>query len=154
MDLNNRMDYYACSPTEKEARKHDGLVSIQWMKDKIGRINAWAVCSSKFNADDKSVMIERLTGNRDKSGTSEEHFSYEDICKIFWWKSFEVVGADTLKPDRMTLDERLEIEKSRISATPKEAVVLDADDMMPEDETEQEDDFGESAGNDEDVQDE
>lgn len=152
MDLNNRLDYEACSPTEKEAKKHDGLESLQWLKDKIGRINGWAVCYSKLDPADKSVTIERMTGNREKSGTSMEHLSYEDICKLFWWKSFDIVGPDTIKPVKMTLDEKSEMH-AHVNVIPQDTQVIDVNEDQIIKEVEQDYDVDMSAGLDEDVQD-
>lgn len=149
MDLNVRMDYETCSPTEKEAKKHDGLESIQWMKDKIGRTKGWAVCWSKFNYDDKSIVFERLTGNRETSGTSMERMSYEDICKFFWYKSFEVVGVDTFRPVKMTLAERDAIEKPKIKKSLSNAEVIEVDEDKITTEAEVDD---VNAGDQEDVQ--
>jgi len=127
MDLNIRMDYDAHSPVQREAKKHDGMESIQWMKDKIGRTKGWAVCYSKFNKDDKSITFECLTGNREASGTSMEHMSYEEICRLFWWKSFDVLGPDTIKPVKMTLAERDEIERPHIKNAKAAENVIEVD---------------------------
>lgn len=151
MDLNVRLDYESHSPVEKEAKKHDGMESIQWLKDKIGRVKGWAVCWSKFDPETKSITFERLTGNREASGTSMEHMSYSDICRLFWWKSFDIIGPDTFKPVKMTLEERDEIEKPHMkSIDVNEGGLIEVDeDKILKDEAEAE---AEDAGSQEDVQ--
>ena len=67
---------------------------VQAMLDKYGRNHAWQVLRSKLDLNDKSLYIEIMLGS-DKSEV--KHASYEDICKEFSWKSFEVT------PDGQTI---------------------------------------------------
>ena len=60
---------------------------VQAMLDKDGRNHAWQVLKSKLDSKDKSFYIEIVLGS-DKSEI--KHATYEDICKEFSWKSFEV----------------------------------------------------------------
>ena len=60
---------------------------VQAMLDKYGRNHAWQVLKSKLDSKDKSFYIEIVLGS-DKSEI--KHATYEDICKEFSWKSFEV----------------------------------------------------------------
>ena len=67
---------------------------VQAMLDKYGRNHAWQVLRSKLDLNDKSLYIEIMLGS-DKSEV--KHASYEDLCKEFSWKSFEVT------PDGQTI---------------------------------------------------
>ena len=67
---------------------------VQAMLDKYGRNHALQVLRSKLDLKDKSLCVEIMIG----SGKSEvKHASYEDICKEFSWKSFDVT------PDGQTI---------------------------------------------------
>ena len=67
---------------------------VQAMLDKYGRNHAWQVLRSKLDLKDKSLCAEIMIGS-DKSEV--KHASYEDICKEFSWKSFDVT------PDGQTI---------------------------------------------------
>ena len=60
---------------------------VQAMLDKYGRNHAWQVLRSKLDLKDKSLCAEIMIGS-DKSEV--KHASFEDICKEFSWKSFDV----------------------------------------------------------------
>lgn len=62
---------------------------VQAMLDKYGRNKAWQVLRAKLDMKDKSLCIEIMLG-ADKSEV--KHASYEDICREFSWKSFEVTS--------------------------------------------------------------
>ena len=67
---------------------------VQAMLDKYGRNHAWQVLRSKLDLKDKSLCAEIMIGS-DKSEV--KHASFEDICKEFSWKSFDVT------PDGQTI---------------------------------------------------
>ena len=67
---------------------------VQAMLDKYERNHAWQVLRSKLDLKDKSLYVEIMIGS-DKAEV--KHASYEDICKEFSWKSFEVT------PDGQTI---------------------------------------------------
>lgn len=67
---------------------------VQAMLDKYGRNHAWQVLRSKLDLKDKSLCVEIMIGS-DKSEV--KHASFEDICKEFSWKSFDVT------PDGQTI---------------------------------------------------
>lgn len=67
---------------------------VQAMLDKYGRNKAWQVMRIKFDTKDKSLQAQIMLG-ADKSEVRSA--SYEDICKEFSWKSFEVT------PDGQTI---------------------------------------------------
>ena len=67
---------------------------VQAMLDKYGRNKAWQVLRSKLDLKDKSLCAEIMIGS-DKSEV--KHASFEDICKEFSWKSFDVT------PDGQTI---------------------------------------------------
>ena len=67
---------------------------VQAMLDKYGRNHALQVLSSKLDLKDKSLCVEIMIGS---SKSEVKHTSYEDICKEFSWKSFEVT------PDGQTI---------------------------------------------------
>ena len=112
----NREMYEGHSPENKKFMEHEGLYSIQALKDKIGRIHGWKVVESKFDPDTKSITFTFLA---DQVKTINVKMSYEDICKELWMKSFEILGPDTYKPVFMTLEERDAIEKPLLEATKK-----------------------------------
>ena len=69
---------------------------VQAMLDKYGRNHAWQVLRSKLDLKDKSLCPEIMIGS-DKSEV--KHASFEDICKEFSWKSFEVTpNGQTIIP--------------------------------------------------------
>ena len=67
---------------------------VQAMLDKYGRNHAWQVLRAKLDLKDKSLCAEIMIGS-DKSEV--KHASFEDICKEFSWKSFDVT------PDGQTI---------------------------------------------------
>ena len=69
---------------------------VQAMLDKYGRNHAWQVLRSKLDLKDKSLCAEIMIGS-DKSEV--KHASFEDICKEFSWKSFDVTSdGQTILP--------------------------------------------------------
>ena len=70
--------------------------SVHAMLDKYGRNQAWQVMRANLDLKDKSLQAEIMIG-ADKSEV--RHASYEDICKEFSWKSFEVTpNGQTIIP--------------------------------------------------------
>lgn len=90
--------------------------SLQALRDKIGRIFSWKVCQSEFNPEDKSIMFEIIV---DQTKAQKIKMSYEDICKLFWMKSFEVGNGDSFKPVYMSYEEREAIERPLVEASRK-----------------------------------
>lgn len=91
---------------------------VQAMLDKYGRNHALQVLRSKLDLKDKSLCAEIMIG----SGKSEvKHASYEDICKEFSWKSFDVTS------DGQTIIPVPDTESFYSTPSAKKQVVEDAD---------------------------
>lgn len=59
--------------------------AAQEVKDKIAKNRGWAVCSSSFNFDDKSISYV-IALNAEK--TAEKTVTADEICRDYGWKDF------------------------------------------------------------------
>ena len=65
--------------------EHLKHAATQAVKDKVAKNRGWAVCSSSFNFNDKSISYVIML-NPEK--TAEKTVTAAEICKDFGWKDF------------------------------------------------------------------